>query len=313
MQVISAGLDQRRLEHFLAAARCGSINRAAGLLGISQAGLSKSLQTLEASLEVPLFSRGSKGVALTKYGEMLFAHASLIQNMYGAASRAISAARSGHAGTLNIGIAPNWFLENGVAMVLAELLPDSRRPRFRLTSGTNSWSMLGQLRTGELDLVIGTPTEFDDLQDLVFHHGVTDVQGVVVARSHPLARLSSVSLQQLDEAGWVLAEEDTFYRRVLTGVYQAQMRLLPTPLLTSHSSKLILDVLTKTRHVGVGTRLLMELNFPDQLAMLKFPARVKRPTGVIHRKGDPLTDFGQATIETILSALQSFEREVEPE
>jgi len=303
------GLDQRRLEHFLAVARVGSINRAAREIGISQAGLTRSIQTLEESVGTALFRRGPKGVRPTAVGETLLAHAELIQNMYGAAVRSVEAARSGRAGTLKIGIGPYWFLEQSVPRIVAQLLQDPREPRFRLISGPNSWQLLEQLARGDLDMVLGAPTAFDVAGEFVFRRGTTDRQGVLVASDHPLARKpDEVSLDALDAAGWVLAEEDTYYRRVLAGIYQSHGRLLPEPLVTSHSNIVILELLARTRHVGVGTRLLADMTHPGRLTMLAHPPQVERPIGIIHRRHDPLTDIGILVIEKILEALAEFPR-----
>lgn len=304
--IIQRGLDQRRLEHFLAVARVGSINRAAREIRVSQGGLTKSIQTLEESLGVALFSRGPKGVTLTHYGETLYVHAALIQNMYGAAVGAMDAARSGQAGTLKIGVAPDWFLQKAMPGVLARLLADPRQPHFRLISGPNSWRLIEQLATGDLDMVVGAPTAFDQSSDFVFRQGVMDHQGVLVAQGHPLAHGRKADLDDLDQAGWVLAEEDTFYRRLLSGIYQSQKRLLPSPLVTSHSNVVILDILARTRHVGVGTRLLAKLHYPEALVMLDYPPQVERPIGVIHRRNDPLTDIGRLLIDELLQALEAF-------
>jgi molybdate transport repressor ModE-like protein len=298
------GLDQRRLEHFLAVARQGSINGAARDIGISQAGLTRSIQTLEESLGTPLFVRGPKGVRPTAVGETLLAHAELIQNMYGAAAREVEATRSGKAGTLKIGIGPHWFLQQAMPAVMTRLLQDPREPHFRLISGPNSWQLLEQLARGELDMVMGAPTAFDATSQFVFLHGATDLQGVLVAKDHPLAHnAADCDLDALDAAGWVLAEEDTFYRRLLAGIYQSQGRLLPPPLVTSHSNIVILEILARSRHVGVGTRLLAEMTHAEQLTMLNFPPQVKRPVGIIHRRDDPLTAIGRLLIERMLEAL----------
>src|SRR5262249_45252914 len=48
-----------------------SINEGAEAMGISQAGLSKSISTLESVLEIPLFTRSRTGLTLTKEGVLV--------------------------------------------------------------------------------------------------------------------------------------------------------------------------------------------------------------------------------------------------
>lgn len=59
---------------FYAVANTGNISKAAKELYISQPAISKSIQKLEESLGAKLFSRSSRGVALTPEGELLYGH-----------------------------------------------------------------------------------------------------------------------------------------------------------------------------------------------------------------------------------------------
>lgn len=59
---------------FYAVANAGNISRAAKELYISQPAISKSIQKLEESLSVTLFTRSSRGVSLTPEGELLYSH-----------------------------------------------------------------------------------------------------------------------------------------------------------------------------------------------------------------------------------------------
>lgn len=62
-------LDALRI--FAAAARAGSFSAAAGELYISHSTVSRAVSALEDELGVPLFQRGSRGVALTPAGKKL--------------------------------------------------------------------------------------------------------------------------------------------------------------------------------------------------------------------------------------------------
>ncbi|ANE03135.1 LysR family transcriptional regulator [Corynebacterium crudilactis] len=60
-----------QLEFFIAVAQHGQINRAAEEMLISQPALSRQIAALEKSVGAPLFERHSRGVSLTKAGEIL--------------------------------------------------------------------------------------------------------------------------------------------------------------------------------------------------------------------------------------------------
>ena len=64
-------ITQRRLLHLLTLVEYGHFGRAAEALNISQPALSKSIQALEAELDVPLVDRKSGGVSLTVFGQVV--------------------------------------------------------------------------------------------------------------------------------------------------------------------------------------------------------------------------------------------------
>ena len=57
-----------QLNYVLEVSRCGSINKAASRLFVSQSNLSNSIQELEKELDIKIFNRSSKGIELTADG-----------------------------------------------------------------------------------------------------------------------------------------------------------------------------------------------------------------------------------------------------
>ena len=85
--------DWTLIRSFLAVAEAGSLSAAARATGISQPTLGRHIQTVEAALEVPLFTRTAQGQALTEAGQALLAPARAMQ--VAAAELALTA--KGHA------------------------------------------------------------------------------------------------------------------------------------------------------------------------------------------------------------------------
>lgn len=68
---MSAHISHRALRAFEAAARHGTLARAAAELGVTPTALSHSIKALEAQLSLPLLIRSSRGVSATAEGEQL--------------------------------------------------------------------------------------------------------------------------------------------------------------------------------------------------------------------------------------------------
>ncbi|WFA08735.1 LysR family transcriptional regulator [Tissierella sp. Yu-01] len=73
-------MDINHLEEFVAVAECGSINKAANKLYISQPHLSNIIKDLEKSIGFELFKRTNRGVKLTPAGEYFLKHSKTILN-----------------------------------------------------------------------------------------------------------------------------------------------------------------------------------------------------------------------------------------
>ena len=70
------------IKYFLSVAEHGSLSKAAYSLGISQSALSQSMQNLEKSLGVSLFTRNTRGIILTAEGRILQKNASIGNNYF---------------------------------------------------------------------------------------------------------------------------------------------------------------------------------------------------------------------------------------
>lgn len=73
-------IDWDKLKTFHAAARSGSLTRAATDLGISQSAVSRQIAALEETMNLPLFHRHARGLTLTEEGSVLFKTAADVNN-----------------------------------------------------------------------------------------------------------------------------------------------------------------------------------------------------------------------------------------
>lgn len=73
-------MEIRQLQYFVESARRKSFSQAARFLYTTQPNISKSIQKLEAELQIELFVRGNVGVELTPEGQVVYEHARMILN-----------------------------------------------------------------------------------------------------------------------------------------------------------------------------------------------------------------------------------------
>ena len=73
-------MELRHIKHFVALAQSKSYSVAASKLDISQPSLTRSIQKMEQSLGVKLFTRDSRRVALTYHGDLVLKHSDKILN-----------------------------------------------------------------------------------------------------------------------------------------------------------------------------------------------------------------------------------------
>ena len=98
-------VDLRELRYFLAVAEELNFTHAAGRLHIAQQALSSAIRDLEQTLDVRLFTRTTRHVALTNAGEALVPAARQILTDVSAALHTVQQAAAGRQGRLVIGVA----------------------------------------------------------------------------------------------------------------------------------------------------------------------------------------------------------------
>lgn len=99
-------MELRHLRQFVAVAEEGHITRAAERLGMQQPPLSQRIKAIETELDVQLFRRKARGVALTEAGRVFLARARATLAQYDGAFEATRSAARGEQGRLHVGVMP---------------------------------------------------------------------------------------------------------------------------------------------------------------------------------------------------------------
>jgi LysR family pca operon transcriptional activator len=178
-----SALNRIRLRHlqcFLAVAECGTLRGAAERLAISQPAVTKTLNELEQMLGQPLFERGRGGAKPTPQAEAFLRHASAsVQSLQAAVDSVLRGPRA----PLKLGVLPT--LAPWIAPLLRALLDEQPGTRIEVHTARNV-QLLGALRAGELDAVLGRLADPPALAGLSFELLFAEPLLVVVRAGHPL-------------------------------------------------------------------------------------------------------------------------------
>ncbi len=223
----------RQLQIFSVVADTGTTAAAATVIALSQSATSAAVNELELALGMPLFDRIGRRLQLNDNGRALIPAArAVLDGVHSIEDWA--ADRGSQVGSLRIGASTtigNYLLPGILAGFRASLGEPARRDWHAHVSIANTASIAARLATFDLDLALLEGPCHDPL--LTVSPWCEDELVVVVAASDPLLRghkKRRISLQQLSEATWLLREEGSGTREVIS------------QLLTPHLSQLRVGV-----------------------------------------------------------------------
>ncbi len=270
---------------------------------MTQSGLTKSIQTLEESVGIPLFIRHARGVEPTKFGTSLAQHAKLIRAQAENALDEIEALKQGHDGTLEIGIAPTWMMGDYLSRIVSDIVKNRPGLNFRIYSHVSSRELFETLLQGGLDIIIGTEQSGGHHPNCEFTQLIEDVHGVIVRKNHPLLKKRKLTVEDFSKYGWIMREEQTFYHQRFDALYFEANVPAPQPAIETNSIPLTIATVANTNYVGAARQADIEVLGHDDIVMLKEPYRWMRNVSIMRRRDEPLSGAGKEFIQTLLENL----------
>jgi DNA-binding transcriptional LysR family regulator len=188
-------MELRHLRYFVAVAEEENVSRAALKLHVSQPGISRQIQDLEDEIGFQLFERSAKSLKLTAAGKVFLAEAKSVLQHADEAVKKARAASDGAGGEINVGYAPS---------LTVQILPQALRTFQEKFSGVrvalhdlSTEEMLSQLGEKKLQVALTVRPSAKLLRGLNFEELARYEMCVAVAPKNPLAKLKSVSLEQI--------------------------------------------------------------------------------------------------------------------
>ena len=267
-----------------------SFTKAAELLGYTQPALSQMIASLERELSIKLLYRTSHRVCLTIEGERIFPAIAKMVSQYISMQEIAHEIRGLKTGTIRIGtlasISSQWL-----PPLIHEFGNKYPHIQFILHQGDNN-TIPKWLRNGEIDFGFVNMSVYQGKAAFLKEGEYL----AVLPQAHPLARQTSVTLQELSGEPFLAIEEGSF-SRPLKAFHEAG--ITPNVRLRVHDDY---SILSMVEH-GLGISILPELLLRKtsyQVATLPIKPAIIRKLGFIAKNKNELPLASKCFIQLML-------------
>ena len=298
MDRVGRRVKLRDLHIVLAVAEAGSMTRAAEELAVSYPVVSKTISELERTLGVRLFDRSISGVEPTHYGRALLQSGAAVFDEMRKGLQQIEFIKQPDAGDLRIG--SSIVVDAGLLpAILDRFAQDFPRAVLHVMHEDIATQQYDNLRNRNVELVLGrlpaAMTEPDLVAEPLFDEPLVVVAGV----ESPWARRRNLTLADLVEAPWVLAQPGSLARSLQDGVFRNSGLEPRSASVLTVSLHLYMRVIETGRWVGLVPASVMR--FGGQHMRLKaLPVKIvspPAPVGFVTVKDRTLTPLAERFID----------------
>lgn len=241
-------MEIQQLTYFLAAAQTQNLRRAAELCFVAQSALSRQIASLEEELDIELFRREKKRVALTEAGREFALYVKSALDELQAGKQSMNKLQSGQRGTIHIGC-----VESLAAAFLPPLFASFRQqyPHVRMKVRVDHTDeLMAMVEQGNVELgLILDPATHSEL--LILKELFRQPLQLLVPAQHPLVQANAaVPLSRIKDEPLLLLDKTSRLGQV-TGRIFAQRGLAVRPVIEIES----IEGLKELVRQGVGVTL----------------------------------------------------------
>lgn len=254
----------QQLTYVVEISKCGSINKAAHKLVLSQSGISSAVRELEEELGIQFFVRSNRGVEFTPEGKEFLSYAislleqkQRIESLYGGARNMAAPAR------FSVSTQRYPFTEDA----FLRMLRSTEAGRFNFSiKETGMDAVIEDVYDRQADIGVIFLTELTekmirrllDARDLEFHEVAAVAPCIYVRKGHPLASLDTVSEQDLKGYPYVSFEHAQGVAADFSEEYQMMSMKRPDRCISVNNRATMMNVLAQTDAFTTGSGLLVE-------------------------------------------------------
>lgn len=209
-------MDLHRLEVFCKVYEMKSFSRAGRACLLSQPTVSEHIRYLETFLDVQLFDRLGRQVVPTRAGEILYDYARRMLNLRREATRTLELYRGKMSGELELGgsTIPGQYILPSLIGKFKQSFADIR---IKLVIA-DTMNITNMVLEGSLELgVVGAKTNNSKLQ---FDRLFNDELVLAISPNHQWAERSSISLDELADAPFIMREQGSGTRMMMLRILE---------------------------------------------------------------------------------------------
>ncbi len=247
-------MNTEYLKEFLVLAETKNFWEASERLFINQSTLSKHIKTLETELGINLFTRTTRRVELTSYGQTFLPYARTITRSEFEGTSAIKRMLNIENGLLTIGTIPS-MPQYHITQFLAQFQQKYPEITVRITEDDPA-NLMKHLENGTCELIFNREDKvtfeknFKDGDNITRIPYIRDRLVSIIHKNHPLASAESVTLLQLKDEQFCLIKEGSLMYQICTDACQ-NVGFIPNIIFTSHRIDSILDMVTNQNSVAL--------------------------------------------------------------
>ncbi len=303
--IFNMEISYKRLAAFINLYDSSDIAVAARKLAITKAAVYNSNRQLEELLDIPLFEREPNGFVPTAYCSQLARHVKLAFSQIRHAIDEIISLNGVTCGHVSIGTLP-YSRTMLTPRTIINLL--NEQPQLDISTREGPYAMLeSQLRNGDLDFIIGAIRENENGQDLKTEMLFQDKLSVISRQGHPLAGIKGLTLEELNDAQWVLPAPSTPARQLFDEILQRHGLPQPKHAIETSSLSTLRGLLLESDRIALLSA--HQIYYEKQYGLLQ-PLNIEledsdRPIGVTMRANTSLSPAAELFLQHLRKVAQS--------
>lgn len=292
-------MDLRQLKFFMEIARFNNFTKAAEELHVAQPAVSMAIRKLEEELELVLFNRQDRKVALTAEGKIFLGHARRILDDLKAAGQEMADLRSLGKGEVRVGVPPmmSAYFFPTIICSFAKLYP-----RLRLAvSGEGAASIQKMISQGELDMGVIAGGHVPD--NLEIRHILREEVVVCVPPDHPFTSRSGVSLEEFAGQPLIMFKEGYYQREML---FEEMKGSGMTPKVVFETNLYTMVKSLVKKGLGISTLLRMVVEDDAGLRAVSFEPPLHLDLMLAWKKGAYLSRANRAFVDFLMEQIRGY-------